>query len=250
MEKLSKDLVRSDNETESVRLNKYMSDAGFCSRREADRLIENGKVLIDGVPAQLGQKVLPGQTVSVEGKILKPTDKLILLAFHKPIGIECTTDLKNPHNIIDYINYPQRIYPIGRLDKNSTGLILLTNTGEIVNRILKASNYHEKEYLVSVDKEIDESFLVKMRSGVRIFLEDGKKEVVTRKCEVKRIGKKEFSIILTQGLNRQIRRMCEELGYKVTSLKRIRIMNIHLGGLKEGKYRQLSEEEIKELVKE
>ncbi len=250
MKEISKDLVRSDHETESVRLNKYMSDAGFCSRREADRLIENGKVLIDGVPAQLGQKVLPGQTVSVDGKILKPSDNLILLAFHKPIGIECTTDLKNPYNIIEYINYPERIYPIGRLDKNSKGLILLTNTGEIVNRILKASNYHEKEYLVSVDKEIDESFLREMRSGVRILLDDGTKEVITRKCEVKRIGKKEFSIILTQGLNRQIRRMCEALGYKVISLKRIRIMNIHLGGLKEGKYRQLTEKEIKELIKE
>ena len=250
MKKMSKELVRSDKEKESVRLNKYMSDAGFCSRREADHLIESGKVLIDGKTAVLGQKVFPGQTVSVDGVILHPTDELILLAFHKPAGIECTTDLKNPQNIIDYIHYPERIYPIGRLDKNSTGLILLTNTGDIVNKILKASNYHEKEYLVSVDKEIDEDFLIKMRSGVRIFLEDGQKEVVTRKCEVTRTGKKSFSIILTQGLNRQIRRMCEELGYKVITLKRIRIMNIHLKGLKEGNYRQLTVEEIKELVKE
>ena len=233
-----------------MRLNKYMSDAGFCSRREADHLIESGKVLIDGETAVLGQKVFPGQTVSVDGVVLHPTDELILLAVHKPVRIECTTDLKNPHNIIDYIHYPERIYPIGRLDKNSTGLILLTNTGDIVNKILKASNYHEKEYLVSVDKEIDEDFLNKMRSGVRIFLEDGQKEVVTRKCEVTRTGKKTFSIILTQGLNRQIRRMCEELGFKVISLKRIRIMNIHLKGLMEGSYRQLTEEEIKELVKE
>lgn len=250
MKKISKDLVRTDKETESVRLNKYMSDAGFCSRREADRLIESGKVMIDGQVAVLGQRVHPGQVVTVEGRVLKPSDDLILLAFHKPAGIECTTDLNNPNNIIEYINFPARIYPVGRLDKNSTGLILLTNTGEIVNRILKASNFHEKEYQVSVDKEINEEFLQKMRSGVRIFLEDGKKEVITRKCEVQQIGKRTFSIILTQGLNRQIRRMCEELGYNVISLKRIRIMNIHLDGLKEGKYRQLTEEEIKELVKE
>lgn len=250
MKKLSKELVRSDNDKESVRLNKYMSDAGFCSRREADRFIEDGKVLIDGIVAELGQKVYPGQVVSVNGKVLEATDELILLAFYKPFGIECTTDHNNPDNIVDYIGYPKRIYPIGRLDKNSTGLILLTNTGEIVNRILKASNFHEKEYLVTVDKEIDQAFLEKMRSGVRIFLEDGTREVVTRKCEVTKTGKKSFSIILTQGLNRQIRRMCEELGYKVISLKRIRIMNIRLDGIREGEYRQLTEKEIKELVKE
>ena len=250
MKKMSKELVRSDSGKKSVRLNKYMSDAGFCSRREADRLIEEGKVLIDGLPAALGQKVMPNQKVEVDGIIIKPSDELILLAFHKPAGIECTTDRKNPDNIIDYIQYPDRIYPIGRLDKKSTGLILLTNTGDIVNRILKASNYHEKEYQVSVDQEIDEAFLAKMRSGVRIYLEDGKKEVVTRACKVERISKKSFSIVLTQGLNRQIRRMCEELGYHVTNLKRIRIMNIRLNGLKEGAYRQLTEEEIKGLVKE
>ena len=250
MKKLSKNLVRSDKETESVRLNKYMSDAGFCSRREADRLIADGKVLIDGEPAVMGQKVLPGQTVSVDGQELHPTDELILLAFYKPAGIECTTDLKNPDNIIDYIGYPQRIYPVGRLDKNSKGLILLTNTGDIVNQILKASNYHEKEYLVTVDRELDDSFLKQMRSGVRIYLEDGKKEVVTRKCKAHKVGKNRFSIVLTQGFNRQIRRMCKELGYRVTDLKRIRIMNIRLDGLKEGDFRHLTEAEIKELVEQ
>ena len=250
MKKLTKELVRSEKETESVRLNKYMSDAGFCSRREADRLIEEGKVLIDGTPAILGQKVLPGQVVIVDGKNLKPFEELILLAFHKPVGIECTTDKKNPDNIIDYINYPQRIYPIGRLDKESEGLILLTNTGDLVNPILKASNYHEKEYLVSVNKDIDDAFLSQMRKGVKIYLEDGKKEVITRKCKVHRVDHNTFSIILTQGLNRQIRRMCEALGYTVTELKRTRIMNIRLGRLKEGHFRLLTEKEVKELVKE
>lgn len=248
MKKLSKNLVRSDKEMESVRLNKYMSDAGFCSRREADRLIAQGKVLIDGARAEVGQKVLAGQVVTVDGQQLTPSEELILLAFHKPAGIECTTDRNNPDNIIDYIGYPQRIYPIGRLDKNSRGLILLTNTGEIVNRILKASNYHEKEYLVTLDRAFDENFLKQMRSGVRITLEDGKKEVVTRKCKAHKEGKTRFSITLTQGLNRQIRRMCKELGYQVTDLKRVRIMQIRLDGLKEGQYRQLTEEEIRELV--
>ena len=250
MKKLSKDLVRTEKEMKSVRLNKYLSDAGFCSRREADRLIEEGRVLIDGHQAVIGQKVESGQIVTVDEQIIQPFRELILLAFHKPAGIECTTDKTNPYNIIDYIQYPQRIYPVGRLDKESKGLILLTNTGDVVNRILKASNYHEKEYLVSVDKEYDESFLKQMRNGVRIFPEDGKKEAITRKCKVHRVDKHTFSIILTQGLNRQIRRMCEACGYRVTDLKRVRIMNIRLGRLREGQYRQLTEEEIKELVKE
>lgn len=250
MKKLSKELVRTKNETESVRLNKYLSDAGFCSRREADRLIEEGKVFINGIAAKLGQKVEPDQEVTVNGHPIVPSGELILIALHKPVGVECTTDRKNPDNIIDYMQFPERIYPIGRLDKNSRGLILLTNTGDIVNQILKASNYHEKEYVVTVNREIDDAFLKQIRTGVRILLEDGKKEAFTRKCKVHRISKNSFSIILTQGMNRQIRRMCEALGYQVTDLKRIRIMNIRLGRLPEGKYRQLSEEEIKELVKE
>lgn len=250
MDKLSKDLVRSNDPEKPVRLNKYLSDAGFCSRREADKLIEEGRVFVDGVVAVLGQKVLPGQVVEADGKVLNRSEELILLAYHKPLGVECTTDPKNPDNIVDQIHYPTRIYPIGRLDKNSTGLILLTNTGEIVNQILKSSNYHEKEYVVTVDQPITKEFLQKMRSGVTIHLEDGVKKVKTRECEVKQMDRYTFSIILTQGLNRQIRRMCQELGYTVKNLNRIRIMNILLGDLKTGEYRPLTEEEIKELVSE
>ena len=250
MDNLSKDLVRTNDPEEPVRLNKYLSDAGFCSRREADKLIEEGRVFVDGVVAVLGQKVLPGQVVEADGKVLNRSEELILLAYHKPLGVECTTDPKNPDNIVDQIHYPARIYPIGRLDKNSTGLILLTNTGEIVNQILKASNYHEKEYVVTVDQPITKEFLQKMRSGVTIHLEDGVKKVKTRECEVKQMDRYTFSIILTQGLNRQIRRMCQELGYTVKNLNRIRIMNILLGDLKTGTYRSLTEDEIKELVSE
>ena len=250
MDKLSKDLVRTNDPEEPVRLNKYLSDAGFCSRREADKLIEEGRVFVDGVVAVLGQKVLPGQVVEADGKVLNRSEELILLAYHKPLGVECTTDPKNPDNIVDQIHYPARIYPIGRLDKNSTGLILLTNTGEIVNQILKSSNYHEKEYVVTVDQPITKEFLQKMRSGVTIHLEDGVKKVKTRECEVKQMDRYTFSIILTQGLNRQIRRMCQELGYTVKNLNRIRIMNILLGDLKTGTYRSLTEDEIKELVSE
>ena len=250
MDNLSKDLVRTNDPEEPVRLNKYLSDAGFCSRREADKLIEEGRVFVDGVVAVLGQKVLPGQVVEADGKVLNRSEELILLAYHKPLGVECTTDPKNPDNIVDQIHYPARIYPIGRLDKNSTGLILLTNTGEIVNQILKASNYHEKEYVVTVDQPITNEFLQKMRSGVTIHLEDGAKKVKTRECDVKQMDRYTFSIILTQGLNRQIRRMCQELGYTVKNLNRIRIMNILLGDLKTGTYRSLTEDEIKELVSE
>ncbi|MBO4835347.1 MAG: pseudouridine synthase [Lachnospiraceae bacterium] len=250
MEKLSKNLIRANAPEEPVRLNKYLSDAGFCSRREADKLIEEGRVFVDGIVAYLGQKVLPSQVVEADGKVLNRSEELILLAYNKPLGVECTTDPKNPDNIVDQIHYPMRIYPIGRLDKNSTGLILLTNTGEIVNQILKASNYHEKEYVVTVDQPITKEFLQNMRSGVTILLEDGTKKVKTRKCEVKQLDRQTFSIILTQGLNRQIRRMCQELGYKVTSLNRIRIMNILLDDLKIGTYRMLTEEEIKKLVSE
>ena len=250
MEKLSKNLIRTKDPEEAVRLNKYLSDAGFCSRREADKLIEEGRVFVDGIVAYLGQKVLPSQVVEADGKVLNRSDELILLAYNKPLGVECTTDPKNPDNIVDQIHYPIRIYPIGRLDKNSTGLILLTNTGEIVNQILKASNYHEKEYVVTVDRPITKEFLQKMRSGITIPLEDGTKKVTTRECEVKQLDPYTFSIILTQGLNRQIRRMCQALGYTVTGLNRIRIMNILLDDLKIGSYRMLTENEIKKLVSE
>ena len=244
-----KQQLNQDNTKGSVRLNKYLSDAGYCSRREADRLIAAGKVLIDGKEAGLGDRVSEGQTVSVNGTEIRPTDKLILLAFHKPEGIECTTDKENPDNIIDFIGYPERIYPIGRLDKNSRGLILLTNTGELVNQILKASNHHEKEYRVEVDKPLTEEFLKEMRSGVRIDIDNENRIVTTRKCKVRKTGAKSFTIILTQGYNRQIRRMCRTLGYHVRSLKRVRIMNILLGDLPEGQYREVSKEEIQELIR-
>lgn len=247
MNKFSKSIIKECSD-EPVRLNKYLSDAGFCSRREADRLIENGKVFINESKALLGQKVFIDDEVTVDGKIIKPNDEMILIAFNKPVGVECTTDLNNPDNIIDYIKYPLRIYPIGRLDKNSSGLILLTNTGEIVNKILKSSNYHEKEYVVKVDKPLTKDFLTNMKNGVEIFLDDGAKKVLTRSCFIEAIDKCSFRIILTQGYNRQIRRMCQTLGYNVLSLNRVRIMNINLGNLPLGHYRNVSETEIKKLL--
>lgn len=250
MEKLSKNIIKNEDSTKAVRLNKYLSDAGFCSRREADRLIEAGKVTIDDYVATMGQKVLPDQIVKVNGKEIKVNDDLILIAYNKPLGVECTTDKRNPDNIVDSINYPSRIYPIGRLDKNSQGLILLTNTGELVNNILKSSNFHEKEYIVKVDKPITAGFIKEMAEGVIIDLEDGKRKVKTRACKVKQIDKNSFSIILTQGLNRQIRRMCKALNYNVIYLERIRIMNIELGNIPIGHYRNVSKSEIMKLIEE
>ena len=241
---MDKSKVDKTDINEPVRLNKYMSDAGFCSRREADRLIEEGKVLINGKPAEMGQKVGPSDTVTVGGKKVERTSEMVLIAFNKPVGIECTTDKDNPDNIIDYIRYPERIYPIGRLDKNSSGLILLTNTGSLVNAIMKASNYHEKEYVVKVNKPITKDFLLQMSKGVAIL------ETVTRPCRIQALDRTTFDITLTQGLNRQIRRMCEALGYKVVSLKRTRIMNITLGNLPEGHYRHVTEAEVNKLMKE
>lgn len=228
---------------EQIRLNKFLSDAGYCSRREADRLIEQGKVTVNHETALMGQKITMNDIVEIDGRQIKREEEQILLVFNKPVGVECTSDLTNKDNIIDYINYEKRIYPIGRLDKNSQGLILLTNDGSFVNQILKASNYHEKEYIVSVDKPITEDFLECMSSGVEILGQ------VTRPCIVKKIKKHVFSIILTQGLNRQIRRMCETLGYKVQKLKRVRIMNIELGNLPMGQYRNITDEELTELKK-
>lgn len=225
-------------ETEGTRLNKYLSDAGYCSRREADKLIEAGEVKIDGKVALVGSRVLPGQLVEVKGKTLSKDESLVLIAFHKPRGIVCTTDKREKDNIIDYINYPKRIYPIGRLDKDSEGLILLTNDGNIVNKILRAGNHHEKEYIVTVNKPITSNFLKGMAAGVPIL------DTVTNPCEIKALDKFTFQIILTQGLNRQIRRMCEYFGYKVLTLKRIRIMNINLGHLQVGGYRNVTEKEI------
>ncbi len=231
-------------EKKEIRLNKYLSDAGICSRREADKLIERGKVLVDGELAFVGMKVLAEQNILVNGKKVQKEEEFILLAVNKPEGVVCTTATKfKEKTIVQLVGYSKRIYPIGRLDKSSQGLILMTNQGEIADKILRASNYHEKEYLVTVDREIVPAFLEQMRNGIPIL------NTITRKCEVKQTGKRSFSIILTQGLNRQIRRMCEYCGYRVTKLKRVRIMNILLGDLKEGEYRDVTKEEREELLR-
>lgn len=222
------------------RINKYLSEIGFCSRRAADKLIEEGRVKVNGKVPEMGTKISPEDSVQVDGKyVSKPKEKHVYLAFNKPVGIVCTTDVGvEKDNIIDYINYPKRIFPIGRLDKASEGLIFLTSDGDIVNKILRARNNHEKEYMVSVHKPITKDFIDKMANGVPIL------DTVTKKCVVKQTGKNEFKIILTQGLNRQIRRMCDFLGYRVISLKRTRIMNINLD-LKIGKWRLLTEKEMR-----
>lgn len=231
--------------TEGIRINKYLSEAGVCSRRAADRLIEEGRVLVDGVKALPGTKVSEENCVSVDGKEVKPSEKKIYLAFNKPRGIVVTSsDPKSQNvNIIDYINYGERIFPVGRLDKDSSGLILLTNDGELTNEILKARNFHEKEYEVTVNKAVTSSFIKGMSEGVPIL------DTVTRKCNVRKTGPRSFNIILTQGLNRQIRRMCEYFDYRVIELRRIRIMNIKLGELPEGRYRMLTDAELRELKK-
>jgi 23S rRNA pseudouridine2604 synthase len=230
----------------AVRINKYLSQAGVCSRRQADVYVEEGKVTVDGQLAVSGTKVLPGQEVIFCGKPVKIEKSLVFLAFHKPKGIVCTSSKAEKDNIIDYINYPVRIYPVGRLDKDSQGLILLTNDGEAANQIMKARNHHEKEYEVTVNKRITKEFMDGMRQPVPLD-EIG---AVTRKCKVVKEGPMQFRIILTQGLNRQIRRMCEYFGYRVTKLKRVRVMNVRLGDLKEGSYRELTVEELKTLKKE
>jgi 23S rRNA pseudouridine2604 synthase len=230
-------LINKDNE-DSISLNKYISSTGICSRREADKLIADGQVTINGQVAILGNRVFAGDVVKIKGKVLKSKPAPLYIAFNKPVGIVCTTDQKERQNIISYINHPQRLFPIGRLDKPSQGLIFLTNDGDIVNKILRAGNNHEKEYIVSVNKPITPAFIRKMSEGIPIL------GTVTKRCEVSSINPTTFKIILTQGLNRQIRRMCEFLGYDVTSLKRIRIMNVDLGKLKEGSWRELSKEEL------
>lgn len=231
-------------DSDGIRLNKYIASSGLCSRREADTLIENGKVTVNGVTAVQGTKVIPGDTVEVNGIKVKPDDDMIYIAFNKPLGITCTTDRRDPSNIIDYIRFEERIFPVGRLDKNSSGLILLTNDGSIVNKLLRAENGHEKEYLVTVNRPYDKAFIKSMESGVPVLGQ------LTLPCRLKPAGDKTFRIILHQGLNRQIRRMCEYLGYKVTRLKRIRFMNIQLGDLESGKWRYLTAEEKKELLKD
>ena len=224
-----------------IRLNKYLSDAGVCSRREADRFIESGKVTVDGKRAEMGMKVTDGQRVCVGKKEVKPKNEMVLLAVNKPVGIVCTEEKKEKHNIIQFLKYPTRITYIGRLDKDSEGLLLMTNNGDIINKMMRAGNEHEKEYIVTVNKPITDEFLEKMGNGVPIL------DTVTRKCKVDKIGKFKFRIILTQGLNRQIRRMCEYCGYKVTKLLRVRVMNIKLGDLKPGEYRAVTKKEISEL---
>lgn len=226
-------------EKKTVRINKYLSEVGYCSRREADKLVEKGKVTVNGKIIVNGMQVSYEDTICVYGKqVTKPKEKFVYIAFHKPIGIVCTTDTRvEKNNIIDYINYPKRIFPIGRLDKPSEGLILMTNDGDIVNKILRARNGHEKEYIVTVNKPITTDFVKKMRNGIPIL------GTVTRKCLVEKINTHTFKIVLTQGLNRQIRRMCEFLNFRVKKLKRIRIMNIQLD-VPVGKWRYLTEEEL------
>lgn len=227
--------------SEPVRLNKYLSEAGVCSRREADRLIETGRVTVDGQCPQTGMRIVPGQVVKVGNKVVSKQDEMIVLAVNKPRGIVCTEERRERDSIVRFLNYPVRVTYIGRLDKDSHGLLLMTNNGDIINKMMRAANKHEKEYKVTVDKEITEDFLKKMAAGVPIL------DTVTRPCTVKKIGKYTFSIILTQGLNRQIRRMCEALGYEVKDLLRVRVMNITLDGLKDGQYRKLTDQELNEL---
>lgn len=229
---------------ESVRLNKYLSEAGVCSRREADRLIESGRVTVDGQRAQTGMKITPGQVVKVGNRVVSKQDEMIVLAVNKPVGIVCTEEKRERSSIIRFLNYPVRITYVGRLDKESRGLLLMTNNGDIINKMMRAGNQHEKEYRVTVDKEITSDFLKRMEKGVPIL------DTVTRPCRIRKIGKYTFEIILTQGLNRQIRRMCEALGYQVRDLNRIRIMNIELGNLKEGEYRKLTDEELDTLYEQ
>ncbi len=241
MAKRTKHLTSQGVESDEIRINKFLSEAGVCSRREADRFIEEGKVVIDGVKAEIGSKVGRDSIVTFMGKPVKREEKLVLIALNKPEGIVCTTDLREPDNIIEFIGYGMRIYPIGRLDKDSEGLILLTNDGNIVNKILRAENHHEKEYIVTVNKEITQEFIKGMSQGVPIL------NTVTKPCEVSILDRFTFRIILTQGLNRQIRRMCEYFDYRVINLTRIRIMNINLGRLKTGNWRNVTEKEIADM---
>ncbi|QFJ55802.1 pseudouridine synthase [Pseudobutyrivibrio xylanivorans] len=231
---------------ELFRLNKYLSDAGVCSRRAADAAIEAGQVTVNGQVAVMGMKVTSEDEVLFKGKTVSNVGKnQILIAYNKPAGIVCTAEKREKNNIIDHLNYPERIYPIGRLDKDSTGLLLLTNQGDLVNKIMRGVNAHEKEYVVTVDKEITADFIKQMAAGV--YLEE--LDTTTRKCQIKKLAPNKFNIILTQGLNRQIRRMCQALGYRVRTLKRVRIMNIELGDLKEDSYRDVTSAELKKLNK-
>ncbi|MDH4619044.1 23S rRNA pseudouridine(2604) synthase RluF [Brevibacillus sp. AY1] len=226
-----------------MRINKFISETGICSRREADKWIESKRVTINGVVAELGSAVVVGDDVRVDGKPIGSKKEAVYIALNKPVGITCTTELHVKGNIVEFVNHPERIFPIGRLDKDSQGLILLTNDGDIVNKILRAENNHEKEYIVTVDKPITPQFLQGMAGGVRIL------GTMTNPCTVRKISDRVFQIVLTQGLNRQIRRMCSTFGYQVRKLERIRIMNITLGSLKIGHWRNLTAKELSELNK-
>lgn len=235
---------RERGKTGPVRLNKYLSEAGVCSRREADRLISAGKVTVDGRRAETGMQVQPGQVVRIGKKVVSPGGDMVVLAVNKPRGIVCTEEKRERNSIIRFLDYPVRITYVGRLDKDSSGLLLMTNNGDIINKMMRAGNRHEKEYKVTVNKPVTEAFLQKMRQGVPIL------DTVTRPCVVEKAGKYKFRIILTQGLNRQIRRMCEALGYQVTELVRVRIMNLTLGDLKPGAYRKLTDAELDALYEQ
>ena len=224
------------------RLNKYIADSGYCSRREADRLIAEGRVQIDGQTGALGDRVLPGMSVTVDGKALSGAGEKVYLLLNKPRGIVCTADPREPMNVVDYLGYPGRVFPVGRLDKDSEGLLLLTSDGGIVNRVLRAAGGHEKEYEVQIDRPVTPEFVRRMSEGVPIL------DTVTLPCRVRRTGERSFNIILVQGLNRQIRRMCEALGANVTHLRRVRIMNLRLGKLQPGQWRTLTEGELAELL--
>ncbi|MCF6434366.1 23S rRNA pseudouridine(2604) synthase RluF [Pseudoalteromonas sp. MMG022] len=227
--------------TQLTRLNKYISETGFCSRREADKLIEAGRVKVNGNLPEMGLKVSDNDVILIDNKPLKAKPKRVYIAYNKPVGVTCTTERKIRSNIVSAINYPERIFPIGRLDRPSEGLIFLTNEGDIVNKILRAGNNHEKEYVVGVDRPINKRFIERMAGGLPIL------DTVTKKCFVEQTGERTFTIVLTQGLNRQIRRMCEYLGYEVTTLKRVRIMNVNLNGLRPGQWRHLTEAEMREI---
>jgi 23S rRNA pseudouridine2604 synthase len=234
----------SYDEELGVRINKYLADAGRCSRREADRWIQEGRVLIDGHRATLGDRVTPGMKVTIEGEPVRAKIKRRYIMLNKPVGIVCTADRNEPDNVVDFVDHDDRIYPVGRLDKDSEGLLLLTNDGDIVNRILRASEHHEKEYEVTVDKPVTLDFIRRMEAGVRIL------GTTTLPCKLRKTGERSFNIILTQGLNRQIRRMCEALDYRVRSLRRIRIMHLRLGNLKLGQWRNLTPTEMQELMRQ
>ncbi|GAB5399684.1 MAG: 23S rRNA pseudouridine(2604) synthase RluF [Aureisphaera sp.] len=231
----------SDYHPDSVRLNKAISDSGFCSRRQADGFIEKGKVTINGTVATLGDRVMPNDEIKVDGKLITDNENLVYIMLNKPVGITCTTDVRVKGNVVDFIGHEERIFHIGRLDKPSEGLLLMTNDGDIVNKILRAGNRHEKEYIVKVDRPVSDQFVRRMSNGVPIL------DTVTKKCKVERLSRYVFKIVLVQGLNRQIRRMCEHLGYEVVTLKRIRIMNIELGDLPIGKWRDLTDRELQDL---